>query len=85
MQKTGFSHSTQLPAASPCGHHGGRSYVEAPAEMAGRFRAGFKQLLGCQVIAELRISQTLAWRSYGGREDEEDEVELRRVVRLRTR
>jgi len=25
MQKTGFSHSTQLPAASPCGHRGGRS------------------------------------------------------------
>jgi len=54
------------------------------AEMAGRFRAGLRQLLGCQVIAELRISQTLAWRSSGGREDEEDEDELRWVVRLRT-
>lgn len=52
--------------------------------MAGHFRAGLGQLLGCQVVAELRISQTLALRSSGGCKDKEDEDDLRWVVRLRT-
>jgi len=55
-----------------------------PAEMAGHFCAGLGQLLGCQVVAELQISQTLAWRSSGGCKDKEDEDDLRWVVRLRT-
>ena len=31
MQKTGFSHFAQSPAASPRGHHGGRWEVEVPS------------------------------------------------------